>query len=38
MTQHEVAEYLGISQYYISRLEKKIIDKIKENIMLHLEA
>lgn len=38
MTQHEVAEYLGISQSYISRLEKKIIDKIKENIMLHLEA
>lgn len=38
MTQHEVATYLGISQSYISRLEKKIIDKLKENIMLHLEA
>ena len=29
MTQKEVAEYLGISQSYISRLEKRIIDKLK---------
>jgi RNA polymerase sporulation-specific sigma factor len=29
MTQKEVADYLGISQSYISRLEKKIIDKLK---------
>ena len=29
MTQKEVADYLGISQSYISRLEKKIIDKIR---------
>lgn len=29
MTQKEVALYLGISQSYISRLEKKIIDKLK---------
>ena len=28
-TQKEVAEKLGISQSYISRLEKKIIDKLK---------
>lgn len=32
MTQHEVANYLGISQSYISRLEKKIIDKLKEKV------
>ncbi len=29
LTQKEVAEKLGISQSYISRLEKKIIDKLK---------
>lgn len=29
MTQKEVADKLGISQSYISRLEKKIIDKLK---------
>ncbi|MEG1520523.1 MAG: sigma-70 family RNA polymerase sigma factor, partial [Clostridia bacterium] len=29
MTQKEVADILGISQSYISRLEKKIINKIK---------
>ena len=32
MTQKEVADYLGISQSYISRLEKKIIDKLKTKI------
>jgi RNA polymerase sporulation-specific sigma factor len=32
MTQKEVAQYLGISQSYISRLEKKIIDKLKVKI------
>ena len=32
MTQKEVAEYLGISQSYISRIEKKIIKKIKTNV------
>ena len=32
MTQKEVAEYLVISQSYISRLEKKIIDKLKTKI------
>ncbi len=29
MTQKEVAEYLGISQSYISRIEKKVINKLK---------
>ena len=29
MTQKEVADFLGISQSYISRIEKKIINKIK---------
>ena len=38
MTQHEVASYLGISQSYISRLEKKIIDKLKENIAIYLDV
>ena len=32
-TQKEVADMLGISQSYISRLEKKIINKMKKNIM-----
>ena len=29
MTQREVAKLLGISQSYISRLEKRIIDKMR---------
>lgn len=32
MTQKEVAEYLGISQSYISRLEKRIIEKMRQEI------
>lgn len=32
MTQKEVADYMGISQSYISRLEKRIIDKIKHYV------
>ena len=32
MTQKEVAELLGISQSYISRLEKKIISELRENL------
>ena len=32
-TQNEVADMLGISQSYISRLEKKIIGKMKRDIM-----
>lgn len=31
-TQKEVADMMGISQSYISRLEKKIINKLRENI------
>ena len=32
LTQKEVADRLGISQSYISRLEKKIIAKLREEI------
>ena len=32
-TQKEVADLLGISQSYISRLEKKIMNKMKKEIM-----
>lgn len=32
LTQKEVADMLGISQSYISRLEKKIIQKLKEEL------
>lgn len=32
-TQKEVADMLGISQSYISRLEKKIIDRMKKEMM-----
>jgi len=32
-TQKEVADMLGISQSYISRLEKKIIDRLRERIV-----
>ncbi len=32
MTQKDVADYLGISQSYISRLEKKIFARLKKDI------
>ena len=32
MTQKEVADHLGISQSYISRLEKKIISQLRAEI------
>ena len=32
-TQKEVADFLGISQSYISRLEKKIIGRLKKDIV-----
>ena len=32
MTQKEVADLMGISQSYISRLEKRIIDKIRHYV------
>lgn len=36
MTQKEVANLLGISQSYISRLEKKIMRQLKKEISLHI--
>ena len=33
MTQKEVADLMGISQSYISRLEKKIIKRLKKEIV-----
>ena len=38
MTQKEVADYLGISQSYISRLEKKIIGRLKKEMLRMLEV
>lgn len=35
MTQKDVADALGISQSYISRLEKKIISKLRKDIARH---
>ena len=32
-TQKEVADFLGISQSYISRLEKKIMQRLKREII-----
>lgn len=37
-TQKEVADYLGISQSYISRLEKKIISRLKKEMLRMLEV
>ena len=34
ITQKELAEKLNISQSYISRIEKKVIKKIKETIKI----
>lgn len=36
LTQKEVATYLGISQSYISRLEKKIMRQLKKEISNHI--
>lgn len=36
MTQKEVATYLGISQSYISRLEKKIMRQLKKEMSNHI--
>ena len=35
-TQKEVADEMGISQSYISRLEKKIISRLKTEILLQM--
>ena len=32
LTQKEVADRMGISQSYISRLEKKILDRLQKEI------
>ena len=32
VTQKEVADLMGISQSYISRLEKKIINRLKKEV------
>ncbi len=37
-TQKEVADYLGISQSYISRLEKRIIARLKKEILKVMEV
>lgn len=34
MTQKEVANFLGISQSYISRIEKKIIKRLKNLVKI----
>lgn len=36
MTQKEVAGFLGISQSYISRLEKKIMKQLKKEMSIHI--
>ena len=36
MTQKEVASLLGISQSYISRLEKKIMRQLKKEMSTHI--
>ena len=36
MTQKEVAAFLGISQSYISRLEKKIMRQLKKEMSSHI--
>ena len=38
MTQKEVADALGISQSYISRLEKRIFKKLKENLKDYMKV
>ena len=38
MTQKEVADMLGISQSYISRLEKRIIDKMRHEIAIKVKV
>ena len=35
-TQKEVADYMGISQSYISRLEKRIINRLRHEMTRHM--
>lgn len=37
-TQKEVADMMGISQSYISRLEKRIIDRLRKDIMRQMQV
>ena len=37
-TQKEVADMMGISQSYISRLEKKIIDRSRREILRQMQC
>ena len=36
LTQKEVADYMNISQSYISRLEKKILHKLKREMQKNM--
>ena len=38
LTQKEVADRLGISQSYISRLEKRIIEQLRREILKLLQV
>ena len=38
MTQKEVADMMGISQSYISRLEKKIIDRLRREMLRQMQC
>ena len=38
LTQKEVADGLGISQSYISRLEKRILERLRQDITRQLSA
>ena len=38
LTQKEVADLIGISQSYISRLEKRIIKRLKKVDLMHLKV
>ena len=37
-TQKEVADMMGISQSYISRLEKKIIDRLRREMLRQMQC
>ena len=37
-TQKEVADLLGISQSYISRLEKRIIDRLRKEMLRQMQC
>ena len=37
-TQKEVADKMGISQSYISRLEKRIIDRLRKEMLRQMQC